>query len=128
MEDYEKEFNKYINENKVGPTAKRRLFKEEESGRGIPKSIVGKYVNMKSLFDDKAGDPSIKAKLMPIVTDFFPKNLDISYQELEDRFGKETSIQTIRVLFGAYLDGYLDSFQEPIIRLNDELVMKYSDE
>ena len=88
----------------------------KEPGVIIPKSLVSRYVNMKSKFGDKAGDPSIKAKLTPIITDFFPQNLDISYQELENKFGKVTANQVVAVLFGAYLDGYLDSLKEQIGR------------
>jgi hypothetical protein len=82
---------------------------------------------MKSKFGDKAGDPTIKAKLIPIITDFFPKNQDISFQELENKFGEETARQTIQVLFGAYLDGYLDSFQKPITNLYQDYYKKYVD-
>ena len=99
----------------------------EESDTIIPKSLVTRYANMKSLFGDKAKDPSVISKLIPIITDFFPKNLDVSYQELVDKFGEETANQVQTVLFGAYLDGYLDRFQEPITRLNHERDAKYPD-
>jgi len=89
----------------------------EKSDIIIPKSLVTRYANMKSLFGDKAKDPSVISKLIPIITDFFPKNLDVSYQELVDKFGEETANQVQTVLFGAYLDGYLDSFQKPITNL-----------
>ena len=98
-------------------TEKKTELNEESSNVGIPKSLVSKYVNMKSLFGNKAKDPMVKAKLIPIVTEFFPKNLDISYQDLKNEFGEEAASQTITVLFGAYLDGYLDRFQNPISRL-----------
>ena len=93
----------------------------------IPSSLVSKIVNMKSKFGDKAGDPTIKAKLIPIITDFFPKNQDVSFQELEDKFGEETAKQTVQVLNGAYLDGYLDSFQKPITNLYQDYYKKYVD-
>jgi len=99
----------------------------KESDTIIPKSLVTRYVNMKSLFGDKAKDLPTISKLIPIVTDFFPKNLDISYQELENNFGEETANQVQTVLFGAYIDGYLDRFQEPITRLNHERDAKYPD-
>lgn len=99
----------------------------EESDTIIPKSLVTRYANMKSLFGDKAKDPSVISKLIPIITDFFPKNLDVSYQELVDKFGEETANQVQTVLFGAYIDGYLDRFQEPITRLNHERDAKYPD-
>jgi len=92
----------------------------EESDTIIPKSLVTRYANMKSLFGDKAKDPSVISKLIPIITDFFPKNLDVSYQELINKFGEETANQVQTVLLGAYLDGYLDQFQKPITRLNNE--------
>ena len=99
-------------------------YQESTIGEGsdtiIPKSLVTRYVNMKSLFGDKAKDPSVISKLIPIITDFFPENLDVSYQELVNKFGEETANQVQTVLFGAYLDGYLDRFQEPITRLNHE--------
>ena len=88
----------------------------------ISKSIVSRYVNMKSLFNDNAKDPQIKAKLKPIITEFFPKNLNISYQDLKNEFGEETARQTMTVLFGAYIDGYLDYFQEPITRIYREMI------
>jgi len=99
----------------------------EESDTIIPKSLVTRYANMKSLFGDKAKDPSVISKLIPIITDFFPKNLDVSYQELVDKFGEETANQVQTVLFGAYLDGYLDRFQEPIRRLYHQRDAKYPD-
>ena len=99
----------------------------EGSDAIIPKSLVTRYANMKSLFGDKAKDPSVISKLIPIITDFFPKNLDVSYQKLVDKFGEETANQVQTVLLGAYLDGYLDRFQEPITRLNDERDAKYPD-
>jgi len=99
----------------------------EGSDAIIPKSLVTRYANMKSLFGDKAKDPSVISKLIPIITDFFPKNLDVSYQKLVDKFGEETANQVQTVLLGAYLDGYLDRFQEPITRLNSERDAKYPD-
>jgi len=99
----------------------------EESDTIIPKSLVTRYANMRSLFGDKAKDPSVISKLIPIITDFFPKNLDISYQELVNKFGEETANQVQTVLFGAYLDGYLDQFQKPITRLNNERDAMYPD-
>ena len=99
----------------------------EESDTIIPKSLVTRYANMKSLFGDKAKDPSVISKLIPIITDFFPKNLDVSYQELVNKFGEETANQVQTVLFGAYLDGYLDQFQKPITRLNNERDAMYPD-
>ena len=106
-------------------------YQESTIGEGsdtiIPKSLVTRYTNMKSLFGDKAKDPSVISKLIPIITDFFPKNLDVSYQKLVDKFGEETANQVQTVLFGAYLDGYLDRFQEPITRLNHERDAKYPD-
>jgi len=106
-------------------------YQESTIGEGsdtiIPKSLVTRYTNMKSLFGDKAKDPSVISKLIPIITDFFPKNLDVSYQELVDKFDEETANQVQTVLFGAYLDGYLDRFQEPITRLNHERDAKYPD-
>jgi hypothetical protein len=99
----------------------------EGSDAIIPKSLVTRYANMKSLFGDKAKDPSVISKLIPIITDFFPKNLDVSYQKLVDKFGEETANQVQTVLLGAYLDGYLDRFQEPITRLNSERDTKYPD-
>ena len=106
-------------------------YQESTTGEGsdtiIPKSLVTRYANMKSLFGDKAKDPSVISKLIPIITDFFPKNLNVSYQELVDEFDEETANQVQTVLFGAYLDGYLDRFQEPITRLNHERDAKYSD-
>jgi len=99
----------------------------EESDTIIPKSLVTRYANMRSLFGDKAKDPSVISKLIPIITDFFPKNLDISYQELVNKFGEETANQIQTVLFGAYLDGYLDQFQKPITRLNNERDAMYPD-
>ena len=106
-------------------------YQESTIGEGsdaiIPKSLVTRYANMKSLFGDKAKDPSVISKLIPIITDFFPKNLDVSYQKLVDKFGEETANQVQTVLFGAYLDGYLDRFQEPITRLNYERDAKYPD-
>jgi len=92
----------------------------EEETMTIPSSLVTRYVNMKSVFNDKAKDPELKAKLIPIITDFFPKNQDISYQELVDKFGEETARQTIQLLFSAYLDGRLDRFYTPIDRLYHE--------
>jgi hypothetical protein len=115
--------SKWLTENKI--TTQSRL--NENEALSIPKSLVGKMVNMKSRFGNKAGDPTIKAKLIPIITDFFPKNQDISFQELEDKFGEETAQQTIKVLFGAYLDGYLDSFQKPITNLYQDYYRKYVD-
>jgi hypothetical protein len=112
----------WLIENKI--TTQSRLNEETMM---IPSSLVSRYVNMKSKFGDKAGDPTIKAKLIPIITDFFPKNQDISFQELEDKFGEETARQTIQVLFGAYLDGYLDSFQKPITNLYQDYYKKYVD-
>ena len=70
----------WLVENKI--TTQSRLNEETMM---IPSSLVSRYVNMKSYFDDKAGDPTIKAKLIPIITDFFPKNQDVSFQELEDK-------------------------------------------
>ena len=99
----------------------------EESDTIIPKSLVTRYANMKSLFGDKAKDPSVISKLIPIITDFFPKNLDVSYQELVNKFGEETANQVQTVLFAAYLDGYLDQFQKPITRLDRERDAKYPD-
>ena len=99
----------------------------EESDTIIPKSLVTRYANMKSLFGDKAKDPSVISKLIPIITDFFPKNLDVSYQELVNKFGEETANQVQTVLFGAYLDGYLDQFQKSITRLNNERDAMYPD-
>jgi len=107
--------SKWLTENKI--TTQSRLNEETMM---IPSSLVSRYVNMKSYFDDKAGDPTIKAKLIPIITDFFPKNQDVSFQELEDKFGEETARQTIQVLFGAYLAGALDSYQKPISRIYRE--------
>ena len=112
----------WLVENKI--TTQSRLNEETMM---IPSSLVSKIVNQKSRFGDKAGDPAIKAKLIPIITDFFPKNQDISFQELENKFGEETAIQTIRVLNGAYLDGYLDSFQIPINNLYQGYYKKYVD-
>ncbi len=106
-------------------------YQESTIGEGsdtiIPKSLVTRYANMKSLFGDKAKDPSVISKLIPIITDFFPKNLNVSYQELIDKFGEETANQVQTVLFGAYIDGYLDQFQKPITRLNRERDRKYPD-
>jgi hypothetical protein len=99
----------------------------KESDAIIPKSLVIKYANMKSLFGDKAKNTSVISKLIPIVTDFFPKNLDISYQELEDNFDEETANQVVTVLFGAYIDGYLDNLREPITRLFRERDTKHPD-
>ena len=113
----------WLVENKI--TTQSRL--NENEALSIPKSLVSKMVNMKSRFGNKAGDPTIKAKLIPIITDFFPKNQDISFQELEDKFGEETAQQTVKVLFGAYLDGYLDSFQKPITNLYQDYYRKYVD-
>ncbi len=114
--------SKWLTENKI--TTQSRLNEETMM---IPSSLVSKIVNMKSRFGDKAGDPTIKAKLIPIITDFFPKNQDVSFQELEDKFGEETARQTIQVLNGAYLDGYLDSFQKPITNLYQDYYKKYVD-
>jgi len=83
----------WLVENKI--TTQSRL--NENEALSIPKSLVSKMVNMKSRFGNKAGDPTIKAKLIPIITDFFPKNQDISFQELEDKFGEETAKQTVKV-------------------------------
>jgi hypothetical protein len=113
--------SKWLVENKI--TTQSRL--NEERTMMIPSSLVNRYVNMKYYFKDKAGDPTIKAKLIPIITDFFPKNQDISFQELEDKFGEETARQTIQVLNGAYLDGYLDSFYKPITNLYQDYLKKY---
>ena len=99
----------------------------EESDTIIPKSLVTKYASMKSLFGDNAKDPSVISKLIPIITDFFPKNLDVSYQELVNKFGEETANQVQTVLFGAYIDGYLDKFQKTITRLNNERDAMYPD-
>ena len=63
--------SKWLTENKI--TTQSRLNEETMM---IPSSLVSKIVNMKSRFGDKAGDPTIKAKLIPIITDFFPKNQD----------------------------------------------------
>jgi hypothetical protein len=106
-------------------------YQESTIGEGldtiIPKSLVTRYANMKSLFGNKAKDPSVISKLIPIITDFFPKNLNVRYQELIDKFGEETANQVQTVLFGAYIDGYLDKFQKPITRLNRERDAKYPD-
>jgi len=108
-----------------GQARKMMQVLNEERTMMIPSSLVNRYVNMKYYFKDKAGDPTIKAKLIPIITDFFPKNQDISFQELEDKFGEETARQTIQVLNGAYLDGYLDSFYKPITNLYQDYLKKY---
>jgi len=86
----------------------------------IPKSLVSRYVNMKAFFGDKAKDPIIKANLTSVIVDYFPENLDKSYQDLKDKFGEEIASQSVQVLFGAYIDGYLDPFKQSIIRLYDE--------
>jgi len=86
----------------------------------IPASLVSRYVNMKSFFGDEAKNPALKAKLISIITDFFPKNLDVSYKELINKFGKTTADQVVSLLFGAYMDGSLEYLKEPINRLYDE--------
>jgi hypothetical protein len=97
----------------------------EENDMTIPSSIVSKYVRMKSLFGDKAGDMELITKIKPIVTTFFPKNLDVSFKKLVDEYGEEVASGAITVLFGAYLDGRLDSFKDSITRLSNEKQVYY---
>jgi hypothetical protein len=96
-----------------------QILNEDETTMISP-SIVSKYVRMKSLFGDKAGDMELITKIKPIVTTFFPKNLDVSFKKLVDEYGKEVASGAITVLFGAYLDGRLDSFKDSITRLSNE--------
>jgi hypothetical protein len=104
----------------------RQIIREEiqsvmnEETPMISPAIVNKYTRMKSLFNDKAGNIELREKIKPIVTTFFPKNLDVSYKELVNKYGREVARGVVTVLFGAYIDGYLDHFKDPISRLFNE--------
>jgi hypothetical protein len=108
-----------------GQANKMMQILNEENDMTIPSSIVSKYVRMKSLFGDKAGDMELITKIKPIVTTFFPKNLDVSFKKLVDEYGEEVASGAITVLFGAYLDGRLDSFKDSITRLSNEKQVYY---
>lgn len=98
------------------------MIKQNETNLSIniSKSIVSRYVNMKAFFGNKVKDPIIKVNLTSVIVDYFPENLDKSYQNLKDKFGEEIASQSVQVLFGAYIDGYLDPFKQPIIKLYNE--------
>jgi hypothetical protein len=107
-------------------TQLRQLIREEiesvmnEETPMIPPALVNRYLRMKSVFDDKAGDIEFREKIKPIVTTFFPKNLDVSYKELVNKYGREVARGVVVFLFSAYIDGYLDHFKDPISRLHNE--------
>lgn len=83
-------------------------------------SIIGKYIKMKSLFDDRANDSELKKNTVYIINDVIANNINISFKNLVKQYGKEYSNASVVVLFGAYLDGYLDSKKDIVIRLYDE--------
>jgi len=83
-------------------------------------SIIGKYIKMKSLFDDRANDLELKKNTVYIINDVIANNINISFKNLVKQYGKEYSNASVVVLFGAYLDGYLDNKKDIVIRLYDE--------
>ena len=108
--------SKWLVENKI--TFQSRL--DEDKTMMISPSLISQYGDMKSLFGDKAGDVELINKVKRIVAVFFPRNLDVSFKELVDKYGEEAANGAVTILFKAYLEGNLDSYQRHIFRLHDE--------
>ena len=82
--------------------------------------VITKYTKMKSKFDDKAGNPDIRKNAIHIINNVIANNHDVTFNELVNQFGLEYTDASMRVITGAYLDGYLDSKQSLFNRLYDE--------
>ena len=89
-------------------------------------SIIKKYIKMKSLFDNKANDYELGQNTIHIINDVIVNNINIKFKDLVKKYGIEYSNASIVVLFGAYIDGYLDSKKDIVNRLYDERI-KYLD-
>jgi len=83
-------------------------------------SIIGKYIKMKSLFDDRANDSELKKNTVYIINDVIANNVNIKFNDLVKQCGIKYANASIAILFGAYIDGYLDSKKDIVNRLYDE--------
>jgi hypothetical protein len=82
-------------------------------------SVIKKYTKMKSLFNN-TNDSELRENIIYVINNVIVNNINIPFEYLVKQYGKECANATVVVLFGAYLDGYLDNKSSIVKRLYSE--------
>jgi ABC-type uncharacterized transport system substrate-binding protein len=83
-------------------------------------SIIRKYVKMKSLFGNDVNNSELRKNIIYIINNVIINNVNIKFNDLVKQYGIKYTNGSVVVLFGAYIDGYLDSKKDIVNRLYDE--------
>jgi len=83
-------------------------------------SIIRKYVKMKSLFGNDVNNSELRENIIYIINNVIINNVNIKFNDLVKQYGIKYTNGSVVVLFGAYIDGYLDSKKDIVNRLYDE--------